>query len=160
LICCGSYVAKSVLFKPSFEDRHATGRTTFRWDFDSPAVLSAALPLAGAPGRRAPGRNFLRLAGAKGVVTVDDVQHSVTFWQTTPDDAQCFQPNYFAGGNRFYDSLTAHLEAFIAALAAGRRAPVTAKDGWTGLRLIEAAIESDSTGRRVKISPTRESNLP
>ena len=95
----------------------------------------------------------LRLSGTKGVVTVDDVQHSVTLWHTSPDDAHCFQPDYFAGGNRFYDSLTAHLESFVAALAGGKPVPVTAVDGLEGLRLIEAAIKSNATGRRIKLTP-------
>ena len=102
---------------------------------------------------------YLRLAGTKGVLTVDDVQHAVTVWHASPDETECFQPDYFAGGNRFYDSLTAHVAAFMAALSAGKPAPVTAVDGWVGLRLIEAAIRSNATGRRIEVSATNQSQL-
>jgi len=48
-----------------------------------------------------------------------------------------------------------HVKAFLAALSAGKPVPVSAEDGWAGLRLIEAAMQSNSTGLRAKLSPAK-----
>ncbi len=145
---CGEIVAVQALFRGPSRNRPQDVSLTLQ--FASGAVGSIT---AGWREGQARTVEHLRLAGTQGVVIVDDVQHAVTLWHATPDDAQRFQPDYFAGGNRFYDSVTAHVAAFIAALSAGKTVPVTAEDGWAGLRLIEAAIESNRTGRRTKLSP-------
>ncbi|MSU36833.1 MAG: Gfo/Idh/MocA family oxidoreductase [Pedosphaera sp.] len=145
---CGEIISVQALFHgPSRNRPHDVSLIA---QFASGAVGSIT---AGWRNGQARTVEHLRLAGTQGVVIVDDVQHAVTLWHATPDDAQRFQPDYFAGGNRFYDSVTAHVAAFIAALSAGKTVPVTAEDGWAGLRLIEAAIESNRTGRRTKLSP-------
>lgn len=148
-LLCGEIVSVQAVFRgPS---RNRPHDVSMGMQFASGAVGSITA------GWRAGQRRtveHLRLAGTKGVVVVDDVQHAVTLWHASPDGAESFQPDYFAGGNRFYDSLTAHVEAFIAALSAGKPVPVTAADGWVGLRLIEAAIKSNATGRRIKLETT------
>lgn len=152
---CGEIVSVQALFQgPSHNRPHDASLVV---QFVSGAVGNIT---AGWRAGQARTVEHLRLAGTKGVVIVDDVQHAVTLWHATPDDAQHFQPDYFAGGNRFYDSVTAHVAAFIAALSAGKPVPVTAEDGWAGLRLIEAAIESNRTGRRSKLSQAIHSLYP
>jgi predicted dehydrogenase len=152
---CGEIVSVQAMFRgPS---RNRPHDVSLGMQFASGAVGSITAGWRAGQTRTV---EHLRLAGPKGVVTVDDVQHSVTLWHASPDDAQCFRPDYFAGGNRFYDSLAVHVRAFIAALAGGKPVPVSAEDGWAGLRLIEAAIQSNLTGVRAKLSPAKHPHQP
>jgi UDP-N-acetylglucosamine 3-dehydrogenase len=93
----------------------------------------------------------LRLITDHQVICVEDVQQEVTVWHESPDSTQRFLPNSFAAGNRFYDTVVTHLSAFLNAMAKGHEAPVSGPDGCATLRLIEAAIESHHTGRRINV---------
>lgn len=98
------------------------------------------------------------------VIHVDDVQRQVEVWGIDPDDVQIFRPSPFGGGNRFYDTVIAHVMAFAERLhgrgsrrdRASDRASIhencaTAEDACATMRIIEAAIKSDRLGRRIVI---------
>ena len=93
----------------------------------------------------------LRLIADNQVICVEDVQQEVTVWHESPDSSRHYLPNVFAEGNRFYDTVLTHVSAFLNAMAKGHEAPVSGQDGCATLRLIEAAIESHHTGRRIDI---------
>ena len=93
----------------------------------------------------------MQLIADNRVISVEDVQQEVCAWHESPDSAQRFRPNAFEHGNRFYDTVTAHLSAFLEAVANGNEPPVTGRDGCATLQLVEAAIESHRTGRRIDI---------
>jgi predicted dehydrogenase len=91
------------------------------------------------------------------VISVDDVQHEVIVWDASPDVARVFRPNCFKEGNRFFDTVTFHVDAFLEAIAEDRPPPVTARDGCATLQYIEAAIESHRTGRWIDTDRENES---
>ena len=72
--------------------------------------------------------------------------------QANPDAVQCFTPSHFAGRNEFYDTIVAHLHAFIESIRAGKPPPVTASDGVAGLCVIQAICRSAGTGRSQRVS--------
>lgn len=72
---------------------------------------------------------------AAGILTLDD--HSKTIRNTIPS----LQGNYM----EFYDGL-------YEALINGKELPVTAEGGLNVMRIIEAAIESDQTGKRILLN--------
>jgi predicted dehydrogenase len=85
------------------------------------------------------------------VISVQDVQDEVTVWEDSYDTLQRIRPSPFESGNRFFDTIEAHVLAFLAAVAHGTAAPVSADDGCATLRLIEAAIQSQNSGQRIEI---------
>lgn len=97
---------------------------------------------AGYQASRTRTKERLELFGAQGSLVVDDVTRMVTFEQGDPDTRMQFQTNPFARGDAFYETVTSHVKAFLAALVAGALPPVTGLDGWRGLELAEAAVVS------------------
>jgi predicted dehydrogenase len=125
-------------------------------------VVDASLTLEFASGaigtltggwRRAPHRTVeqMRIIGSEGVCRVEDVMGLMEFWRRDPDDVEVARPNYFQQGNRFYDSLASHVESFLIRLAQGKAPLVCGADGVEGLRIVEAAIESNRRGRKIKL---------
>ena len=94
---------------------------------------------------------WLELGGSKGSITVEDITRRATLTTFNPDCARVLEPNPFAGGDAFYESLSEHLHAFLAHLARGEAAPVSGRDGLASLELAEAAIESLSTGKTIEM---------
>ena len=94
---------------------------------------------------------WLELGGSKGSITVEDITRRATLTTFNPDCSRVLEPNPFAGGDAFYESLREHLHAFLAHLARGEAAPVTGRDGLASLELAEAAIASLTTGRTIEI---------
>jgi len=143
---CGEIVSVQAVFRGQAQDKPHDVCLAMR--LASQAVASITAGWRSGQGRTV---EHFRVAGSKGVMTVDDVQRSVTLWQMSPDSMERFQPDSFGSGNRFHDSITAHLQAFLAAIAAGKRVPITAEDGLAGLRLIGATIAANRGCHRVNI---------
>jgi len=93
---------------------------------------------------------WLEIGGNKGSITVEDITRRATLTTFNPDCARVLEPNPFAGGDAFYESVREHLHAYLAHLARGEAAPVTGRDGLTSLELAEAAIASLKTGRTIE----------
>lgn len=95
---------------------------------------------------------WMEVGGTHGAMQVEDVQKRVRVHGLGPDTAEEFQPNYFRGQDTaFYDSLDAHLLAFLAAIHRGDLPPVPGREGVRGLEIVEAAVESHRTGRAVAV---------
>ncbi len=94
---------------------------------------------------------WLELGGAEGTIVVEDITRRVILSGTDPDRRESFEPNHFARGDAFYDSLGEHVQAFIEHIVHGQQPPVTGHDGVVGLKLATAAIESLKTGRAIEV---------
>jgi myo-inositol 2-dehydrogenase/D-chiro-inositol 1-dehydrogenase len=96
---------------------------------------------------------WAEIGGTQGVVQVDDVQRSCTLHGLQADTMEIWRPNYFWGENTaFYDSLHAHVLAFLEAVAVGGRTPISAAEGVRGLEVCEAAVQSHLSGNSVDVS--------
>ena len=89
-----------------------------------------------------------------GSITVEDVIGRVIVSGLDPDQRRTLEPNPFQGADPFYQTLTDHVQVFVANVAQGREPPVTGRDGLIGLRLAEAAIESLKSGHSVEVRAT------
>lgn len=94
---------------------------------------------------------WMALGGAKGTLIVEDVTRRVLLHETGPDRREVFQPNHFIQGDAFYDSLKAHVGAFLEHVADGKAPPVTGLDGLRGLEIVDAAMRSEKEGRSVEV---------
>lgn len=94
---------------------------------------------------------WLELGGTTGSIVVEDITRRVTLFGSNPDNGMSSQPNFFVGSDAFYDSLIAHLQAFIEQVAHGKPAPVGGRDGLVGLRLAAAAVESLATDKPTEV---------
>ena len=65
---------------------------------------------------------WLELGGSKGSITVEDITRRATLTTFNPDCARVLEPNPFAGGDAFFESLREHLHAYLAHLARGEAA--------------------------------------
>jgi predicted dehydrogenase len=95
---------------------------------------------------------WMEVGGTHGALQVEDVQKGVRVHGLGPDTAEEFHPNYFWGEDTaFYDSLDAHLLAFLAAIRRGDPPPVAGREGVRGLEIVEASIESHGSGCAVAV---------
>lgn len=94
---------------------------------------------------------WMELGGSAGSLTVEDVTRRVILAGADPDHCEVFEPNHFAGGDAFYDSLIEHVQAFLDHVSHGHCPSVTGRDGLAGLKLAEAAIESLKRGFAVEV---------
>jgi myo-inositol 2-dehydrogenase / D-chiro-inositol 1-dehydrogenase len=88
--------------------------------------------------------------GARGMLLNDNLRPStLRRYDETRTEARDPLLNFFL--ERYADAYRLELDAFVEALTAGGKMPVTARDGRQALRLADAALESATTGRAVKI---------
>ncbi len=94
---------------------------------------------------------WMELGGTTGSIAVADVTRRVTVTSLDPDCRLSFDPDSFQSGDAFDHTIIDHVRAFVECIATGREPPVTGRDGWIGLQLAEAAIESLATGHTVEV---------
>ena len=88
--------------------------------------------------------------GAEGMLLNDNLR-ATTLRRYGAAETEAREPllNFFL--ERYADAYRLELDAFVEAVEAGRPMPVTVADGRQALRLADAALESATTGRRVRI---------
>jgi myo-inositol 2-dehydrogenase/D-chiro-inositol 1-dehydrogenase len=91
------------------------------------------------------------LRGTSGVVTVDDVTGPVTLARGPASGGTLAAQEKFRSDETFYDSLTSHVQAFLAAVVEDTPIPVTCHDGLATLRLAAAAMQSIETGQTIEL---------
>lgn len=117
--------------------------------FDTGAIATVVAGLRDGQSRT---RETMEIGGTRGAVRIDDVQQRASWHGLDPDLEEVRRPDYFAGGqSAFYDTLDAHLAAFLDAVRCGEPAPVSADDGVRGLEVVEAAIRSHRDGASVAL---------
>jgi predicted dehydrogenase len=94
---------------------------------------------------------WMELSGSAGSLAIEDVTRRVTLVRLDADRREILEPDHFAAGNAFYDSLIDHLHAFIDHVAEGRESPVTGRDAVASLALAAAAIESLESGHAIEV---------
>ena len=94
---------------------------------------------------------WMELGGSAGSITVEDVTRRVIVSGLDPDCRRTLEPSHVRAGDSFYQSLTDHVQAFLANVAQRCEPPVTGRDGLISLQLAEAAIESLTTGHAVEV---------
>lgn len=143
---CGEIVSVHATFGP----QAAPGLVhdlTLSFEFENQAIGSIISGWREAPQRT---WELTEIGGMAGMIAVEDVMLGVTLW-SGPDQAETFRPSYWTENITFYDSLRAHVQSFLARIAAGHPPPVTGADGLRGLEIIQAAIESGKSGNKVRI---------
>lgn len=95
----------------------------------------------------------LELVGANASLVVRDVTREVVVSRGDPDRSELLRANMFSRADGFFDTVSAHVIAFIDSVRSGEEPPVTGRDGLCGLKIVEAAIESHRRRMRVEISP-------
>jgi predicted dehydrogenase len=93
----------------------------------------------------------MELRGTEGRITVEGVTGPVTCTSRDGGRTQSFSSRDHGVDETFYDSLIAHLRAFIDCLSRGQPPPVIGADGLAGLRLAAAAVESIESGKTVEV---------
>jgi predicted dehydrogenase len=93
----------------------------------------------------------MEIAGAKGSIAIEDVTRRVTLIGADPDQTESFQPNHFAAGDSFYDSVGDHVRSFIERVARGREPLVTGRDALRAAQLAAAAIDSHQQRRPIEV---------
>ena len=92
----------------------------------------------------------MEVFGAAGMLLNDNLRPStLRRYGTAETEAREPLLNFFL--ERYADAYRLELDAFVAAVAAGRPMPVTVADGRQALRLADAALELATTGRRVRV---------
>jgi myo-inositol 2-dehydrogenase/D-chiro-inositol 1-dehydrogenase len=91
----------------------------------------------------------MELDATAGAVVVEDVSGPVTWFGRDRTAVQSFSP---PRPQDLYDSLIAHVQAFIDNVSQGALPPVTGHDGLMGMRLAEAAIQSIHSGEKIEVS--------
>jgi myo-inositol 2-dehydrogenase/D-chiro-inositol 1-dehydrogenase len=88
--------------------------------------------------------------GAEGMLLNDNLR-ATTLRRYGAAETEAREPllNFFL--ERYADAYRLELDAFVEAVEAGRPMPVTVADGRQALRLADAALESATTGRRVRV---------
>jgi predicted dehydrogenase len=93
----------------------------------------------------------LELVGTRGSIVVDDVTRGVQITTSDPDLVVSYRANHFVAGDSFYESLTSHVQDFIAHVAQDRRPPVPGLEGLRGMQIAAAAMESSRRGQPVEL---------
>ena len=107
--------------------------------------------IAGYRDRQSRTSERMEIAGSLGAIAIEDATRRVTLFEKDPDSLASFSPNHFVEGDTFYDTLKAHVEAFIEQVAAGREPPVTGRDGLRAMEIAAAAVESHRQGRSIEV---------
>jgi predicted dehydrogenase len=90
-----------------------------------------------------PGAQSLEVSGTEGRVGVDNIVDAVASYNHGDASYVEWRPSLFdAVARDFWRTIDAHIDAFVAALRAGERPPVTGEDGVEALRLTYAVIAS------------------
>lgn len=88
--------------------------------------------------------------GSKGMMMNDNLRPTtLRSFTATQTDAREPLLNFFI--ERYADAYRHELNAFIDAVVDGKPLPITARDGRQALRLADAALESATTGKMVKV---------
>jgi len=92
----------------------------------------------------------MEVFGAEGMLLNDNLRPTtLRRYGTAETEAREPLLNFFL--ERYADAYRLELDAFVEAVEAGRPMPVTVADGRQALRLADAALESATTGRRVRV---------
>ncbi|CAN5718564.1 Gfo/Idh/MocA family oxidoreductase [soil metagenome] len=98
-----------------------------------------------------PAAQVLEASGTEGRFVVDNVVDSVRLFRHNEDVYTEWRPGLFDDEARdFWRTIDAHIDAFVSALGAGRKPPVSGRDGLKALELTYAAIRSFEEGRSVR----------
>ncbi len=98
--------------------------------------------------------HHLEINGTAGRLLVRDTAREFQFQRAGDESARVWQSGYFDDKARSFErTFDAHMDALLAALRAGQEPPIHASAGWRALRLAHAAIESQRSGRRVRVEP-------
>lgn len=99
-----------------------------------------------------PGAVVFEMAGTEGRLQVENIIEAVRLFRNGNPEVTQWSPGLFDAGRRdFWRTIDAHLAAFLQAVRAGRKAPVSATDGLRALELTFAAIRSFEEGRPVSL---------
>jgi myo-inositol 2-dehydrogenase / D-chiro-inositol 1-dehydrogenase len=92
----------------------------------------------------------MEVFGAEGMLLNDNLRPTtLRRYGTAETEAREPLLNFFL--ERYADAYRLELDAFVEAIEVGRPMPVTVADGRQALRLADAALESATTGRRVRV---------
>ncbi len=99
-----------------------------------------------------PETHRVEVSGTKGRILIEDTVRRYTFNAAGSETAEVWQAGYFNDRDRsFYLTFDSHMDAVIAALAAGAPPPVHARAGRRALMLADAAIRSFESGTRIAV---------
>ncbi|MEV6282600.1 Gfo/Idh/MocA family oxidoreductase [Kribbella sp. NPDC051770] len=99
-----------------------------------------------------PGTHHLEVNGHAGRVLVEDTVKRYTFSAAGNETREVWEAGYFDDlGRSFEQTFDRHLDALLAALAAGDEPPVPATAGLRALEVCAAIIEASGSGRRTQV---------
>jgi myo-inositol 2-dehydrogenase / D-chiro-inositol 1-dehydrogenase len=92
-----------------------------------------------------------KVFGTNGRVLVEDTVQRYTFHARGSETGETWQAGYFNDREReFHRTFDMHIDAILAAFKAGAEPPIQARAGRRALALAYAAIESFTSGQRVR----------
>ncbi|QHW32913.1 Gfo/Idh/MocA family oxidoreductase [Paenibacillus rhizovicinus] len=96
----------------------------------------------------------LEINGTDGRILIEDTVRRFSFQAAGSETAEVWQAGYFNDRDReFHRTFDAHLNAVIAAFRCGGEPPIHAAAGLRALRLAQAAIRSQESGKRIMVQP-------
>jgi myo-inositol 2-dehydrogenase / D-chiro-inositol 1-dehydrogenase len=94
----------------------------------------------------------LEINGTQGRLVVEDTVHRFCFQSAGNETAEVWQAGYFNDFDReFHRTFDLHLDGILDAFKRGDQPPVHARAGRRALQLAWAAVESFSSGKRVRL---------
>jgi predicted dehydrogenase len=94
----------------------------------------------------------MTIVASAGSLTVEDVTRSVTVIGSDPEERQSWLADPWDPVGSFWDTISAHLRAFVSNIKRGESPEVTGRDGVASLRIAAAAEKSWRTGQPVEVS--------
>jgi myo-inositol 2-dehydrogenase/D-chiro-inositol 1-dehydrogenase len=96
----------------------------------------------------------VELNGTEGRILIQDTVKSYSYQKSGNETAEVWNAGYFNDVDReFHRTFDKHMDELFAAFRSGQEPPVHARAGRRALLLAHAAVESYSSGRRVRVEP-------